>query len=215
MLPPASFVIRQCSSDSCSFRFPVEKDNPRGLICPHCGAETVLSVEIVSSPPNPPVHLPGTTIFQGLLDNVRSTFNVGAIFRTADGLGFRKLHLCGITPTPDHPKIGKTALGAEHDVAWQYHRSSLLAAQQLKSEGAILWALEASAASISLTQAVQEQPIERLVLIAGNERAGVDPHLLQLCDRVIWIPMQGHKESLNVAIAFSIAAYSLRFSRLL
>ena len=138
---------------------------------------------------------------------------LGAIFRTADGAGFRNIHLCGITPTPDHPKIGKTALGAENILPWICHRNSLQAARKLKKEGAVLWALENSPNSVSFYQAIVDIPEAPLVLIVGNERAGVDPELLALCDQVLWLPMHGIKESLNVAVAFSIAAYSLRYTK--
>ena len=205
------FVIRECTRVSCRFRFPIEKMNKRALQCPLCGARTDLAVEIPPPYPLPEVEVPKTCVVDVFLDNIRSTFNVGAIFRTADGVGFRNIHLCGITPTPDNPKIGKTALGAESSLAWSYHRNNLDAARKLKSEGAVLWALEYTPGAILLHQAVCDIPPVPLVLVVGNERSGVDPDLLALCDRVVWIPMQGHKESLNVAVAFSIAAYALRY----
>ncbi len=208
----ARFVIRLCSSPLCEFRFPVEIENSHARTCPKCGAETIVAVEISPQPPfQIPVSDPQTPILEALLDNVRSTFNVGAIFRTADGAGFRHLYLCGITPTPQHPKIAKTALGAEINLAWTYSPNSLTTAKKLKGEGNQLWALEFAPHAVSLFDAVQDRPASSIILIAGNERTGVDPELLALCDRIIWIPMQGQKESLNVAVAFSIAAYTLRY----
>ncbi len=207
------FVIRQCARSTCLFRFPVEREHARASLCPVCGAEAPVQVEVGPAQPPPAIsQQPNPPVFEAFLDNIRSTFNVGAIFRTADGCGFRRLHLCGITPTPENPKVAKTALGAETTLAWSYARNSLLAARALKQQGAVLWALESSPIAISLVDAVHLPKQAPLVLIAGNELAGVDPELLELCDRVVWIPMQGSKESLNVAVAFSIAAYALRYS---
>jgi tRNA G18 (ribose-2'-O)-methylase SpoU len=212
-MPTSRFVIRQCTRPGCLFRFPVETDFKRANICPKCGAETTIAVEI---PPGSaafdPGPIPTLPRLEAFLDNIRSTFNVGAIFRTADGAGFSHLHLCGITPTPENPKVGKTALGAEAGMAWSYHLNSLMAARELKRQGAVLWALEGIPSAVSLFQAIEVGlPPAPVVLIAGNELSGVDPELLELCDRVLWIPMQGSKESLNVAVAFSIAAYTLRY----
>jgi len=207
------FVIRECTGSSCRFRFPIEKNNQRAHQCPKCGALTNLVVVFPPPPTFPEVHFPTPVILDAFLDNLRSTFNVGAIFRTADGAGFRNIHLCGITPTPDHPKIRKTALGTEKNLPWMYHRNSLEAAQSLKNEGAVLWALEFAPKANSLYRAMGEMPHVPLVLVVGNERAGVDPDLLDLCDRVVWIPMHGQKESLNVAVAFSIAAYAIRYAQ--
>ncbi len=147
-----------------------------------------------------------------MLDNIRSTYNVGSIFRAADGAGLRHLHLCGITPTPENPKVAKTALGAEKSVSWDYHRNSIIAAQELKEHGFRVICLEASPRARSifdLDPSINEHPI---LLVAGNEITGVDPDLLAISDQVVWIPMQGQKESLNVALAFGIAAYTLRYS---
>jgi tRNA G18 (ribose-2'-O)-methylase SpoU len=139
-----------------------------------------------------------------LVDNVRSLYNVGAIFRTADGAGIRRLHLCGITPTPENPKLAKTALGAEESVAWRYWPNALEAAQALQADGAYLMALERTPAALLLQSA---QPTPKTLLIVGNEVAGVDPAILDLADVCIAIPMAGRKRSLNVATAFGIAAY--------
>jgi tRNA G18 (ribose-2'-O)-methylase SpoU len=146
-----------------------------------------------------------------LLDNIRSTFNVGSIFRASDGAGLRRLHLCGITPTPDNPKVAKTALGAEVTVDWSYHLNAIQAAQSLKAQGFSICALEATADSCSIFQAPAVLFSSPLLLVVGNEVTGVDPELLDLSDAVLSIPMQGKKESLNVSIAFGIAAYTLRF----
>jgi 23S rRNA (guanosine2251-2'-O)-methyltransferase len=184
----------------------------RAHLCPKCGADAPIAVDIQPyTSPRVDHPIPQSTVVGALLDNIRSTFNVGAIFRTADGLGFQHIHCCGITPTPDNPKVGKTALGAEKNIAWSYAPNSLLAARDLRNEGAVLWALEGTPNAIPLNLAVRQKIGSPLILIAGNEIIGVDPELLALCDQVVWIPMAGQKESLNVAVAFSMAAYALRF----
>jgi len=149
---------------------------------------------------------------QALLDNVRSTFNVGSIFRSADGAGLQHLYLCGITPTPDHPKLAKTALGAESNVPWSQHRNALDLAAMLQAQGYQLWALETTATALPL-QAAPPLPAKGVVLVVGNEVTGVDPALLARCTQVVALPMDGQKRSLNVAVAFGIASYTLRFLR--
>jgi tRNA G18 (ribose-2'-O)-methylase SpoU len=150
-----------------------------------------------------------------LLDNIRSTFNVGAMMRTADGAGLRHLHLCGITATPTHRGVAKTALGAEVAVPWSYHRNGVDAACMLDERGYRLWALESRDDACSLFTVPLPMAGEApLALVVGNERAGVDPGILPLCERIVHIPMEGIKESLNVAIAFGIAAYTIRFGTL-
>lgn len=150
--------------------------------------------------------------FEVLLDNLRSVYNVGAIFRTSDGAGVRKVHLCGTTPTPDHVRLSKTALGTEQTIPWTYHTNSLIKAQKLGASGRLLWALERTNSSSSVFAAGKPvAPTESIVIVVGNEVAGVDPEILALCDEVLHIPMSGTKESLNVAVAFGIAIYMLRF----
>jgi tRNA G18 (ribose-2'-O)-methylase SpoU len=133
------------------------------------------------------------------------------MFRTADGAGVRKLHLAGITTTPEHPKAAKTALGAESVVAWKYHRNAVDAAFELREEGAQLWAIEDTPQATPLFDTTAELPGSTIVLVVGNELVGVDPGILEACERTVRIPMQGVKRSLNVAVAFGVAAYYLRF----
>jgi tRNA G18 (ribose-2'-O)-methylase SpoU len=155
----------------------------------------------------PPYGTPSLHLF---LDNLRSTYNVGSLFRTADGVGVEQIHLCGITPTPGHPKVAKTALGAETRVGWRYYRNALQAAAELKAAGVQLWALEIHPQARSL---FEMRPLQdhALALIIGNEVAGIDPGLLAASDQIVQLPMLGHKRSLNVASAGAIALYQLRF----
>ena len=118
------------------------------------------------------------------------------------------LYLCGVTATPANHKLAKTALGAEHDVAWSHHRNSVDLAHTLLASGNHLWALETAPGATSIFDL--DPPLSPLVLVVGNEVTGVDPGLLALCERHIAIPMFGRKKSLNVATAFGIAAVLLR-----
>jgi 23S rRNA (guanosine2251-2'-O)-methyltransferase len=153
---------------------------------------------------------------EALLDNIRSAWNVGSIFRTADGLGVSKLYLCGITPTPDNEAVRKTSLGAEETVAWEYSRNAMETAKKLKGEGYRVIALEQDERSIPIDTLVPERSaaqskgmLTKDVLILGNEVTGVDPGLLDLCDLIVHIPMHGQKRSFNVEVAFAIAAFQL------
>ena len=150
-------------------------------------------------------------VIEGFLHNIRSVYNVGSLFRSADGAGLAHLHLCGYTATPAHRKLHKTALGAEEVVAWSHHRDGLGVASRLRAAGSHLWALELTADAESLYD-VRQLPIDApVVLMVGNEVDGLEPELLALCERVLAIPMSGVKESLNVAVAFGVAAYHLAY----
>jgi tRNA G18 (ribose-2'-O)-methylase SpoU len=150
---------------------------------------------------------------EALLDNVRSAWNVGSIFRSADGAGFTHLYLCGITPTPEYPGTLKTSLGAEKSLPWSQHLDGCQAGRSLTQSGYRLWALENDprASTLYELQDIAKEPGENdtIVLVVGNEVAGVDPELLDLCERVLYLPMHGMKRSYNVAVSFGIAAHYL------
>ena len=203
-----TYQIRQCTNESCRLRFPMPPDAAPGERCPFCRGKTVVVAESnAPSEPTPSANPVARLPIEALLDNVRSLFNVGSIFRSADGAGFRRLHLCGITPTPENPKLAKTALGAEQAVDWQHDRNGVDAVAALDRQGLVIWALEEHPQAESLmTVALPQQP---LVLVVGNEVTGVDPGILAQCDKIIAIPMHGVKRSLNVATAFGVAAVIL------
>ena len=143
---------------------------------------------------------------------------MGSMFRTADGAGVSHLHLGGVTPTPEHPKLAKTALGAERMVAWSRHPDACRGAAQLSADGRRLWALEGGPRSSSLFEpevaaevAAMRARDQTLVLVLGHEVSGVDPRIVSECERVVHLPMMGHKDSLNVSVTLGIAAYWLRF----
>ncbi|MCI0695886.1 RNA methyltransferase [candidate division KSB1 bacterium] len=144
--------------------------------------------------------------FVAVLDNIRSLHNVGSIFRTADAAGAGKLYLCGMTGTPPRQEIRKAALGAEETVAWEYFHQTSDAVAKLKSEGYYLIALENAPNSVDYRRAAYQFP---LALIIGHEYNGISPDILARCDAVISLPMRGVKISLNVAVAFGVAAYEI------
>ena len=226
----------ECTDQACGFRFPAtERD--RALLdedrCPRCGQDTVATTTYLQEPYNltpsatDVVHSP---IIETVIDNVRSIHNVGSIFRSADGAGVQHLHLCGITPSPEHPKLAKTALGAQDTLLWTHHNNSIAAVKTLRARGFRLWALEEAGAVAALPRQASartmktvslfdldnyadekdEPAISPIALIIGNEVAGVDPDLLTLCDRILYVPMTGQKRSLNVAVAYGIAVFWLR-----
>jgi tRNA G18 (ribose-2'-O)-methylase SpoU len=139
-----------------------------------------------------------------LLDNVRSLWNVGSMFRTADACGVAELILTGITGCPPRDAISKTALGAEEAVAWRYRAEALEALRELEAEGWSPVALETGAGGTRLDEI--EWP-GRTCLVVGNENRGVSPEVLDACERRVSIPMCGVKDSLNVAVAFGIAVH--------
>jgi 23S rRNA (guanosine2251-2'-O)-methyltransferase len=216
MMSPDRLFIRQCMRPNCGFRFPVGDQSEFKETCPKCGGPT----RIIQSPyPDlkaKPQPNPGNGLaIEVLFDNIRSAMNVGSMFRTADGAGIHHIHLCGITPTPDHQKVAKTALGAEFSVPWTQHWDAVSAAEALKINGCEIWALEGGTRSKSIFEVLTNLPQLPILLVVGNEVSGVDPAILEICDEIIHLPMQGVKHSLNVAVAFGIAVYTLRFSNMI
>jgi tRNA G18 (ribose-2'-O)-methylase SpoU len=145
-----------------------------------------------------------------LLENVRSLWNVGSMFRTADGAGFGRLVLTGITGAPPRPEITKTALGADTVVPWEYEADPLAAVQRIKDAGFRLLALETAPNARPLAEV---NPQGAVCLVIGHEVAGISARILALADDVALLPMRGRKTSLNVAVAFGIAAYHLAEAR--
>jgi len=208
------YDIRVCENPACGLRYPLVEGHPFGMRCPLClGSTKAVLTRPLSPEPFSPLNEQNPTPRQRLhavLDSVRSAWNVGAIFRTADGLGVEKLYLCGITPTPENDAVRKTSLGAEETVEWEYARDAVKLTARLKAEGFALWGLEQDMRSVTLGDSEMggwQKTDKRIALILGNEVTGVDPDLLDLCDRIVHIPMQGKKRSLNVEVAFAIAAW--------
>jgi len=152
---------------------------------------------------------PGRTVHPvaAVAHRVRSAHNVGAMLRTSDAAGLAHLYLTGFTPTPAHPSVHKTALGAEDWVPWSHHDDVIGLIRRLQAEGYTVVALEQTAAP---------RPVDRfhasdfpLAFVVGNEVEGVAAEVLAACDAAVEIPQYGQKHSLNVSVAFGIAAYDL------
>ena len=215
---PAGWIC-ECSNPACILRFPAALDDDRRLVCPVCGAPTICQLlppkegEEGGAATDPTGRTPvGGPTIRLLLDNIRSTYNVGSLLRTAEGAGIVHVHLCGICPRPDHPKVAKTGLGAEEIVPWSSHPNGPAAARQLLDEGWRLWSLETGARAEPIFH-IRSQNADRVVLAVGSEIAGVDPTLLDMSERIVCLPMDGAKRSLNVASAGAVAIYWLRYAR--
>lgn len=145
-----------------------------------------------------------------VLDNIRSMHNVGSVFRTADALRLEGLYLCGISGTPPHAEIHKSALGAEEVVDWKCFQDTTEAIQKLKDKGYMVWSLEQAEHSVLLPQIEEHitgsQP---LAIVLGNEVEGVQQEVIDLSDGVIEIEQYGTKHSMNVSVAAGIVMWYL------
>jgi 23S rRNA (guanosine2251-2'-O)-methyltransferase len=143
-----------------------------------------------------------------VLDNVRSHLNVGSVFRTADAFLIEAIYLCGITGTPPHRDIQKTALGATETVAWRYFETTQDAIAELKSNGYIIAAVE-QAENATMLNEVNYDSKEKLAVVFGNEVDGVDQNIVSASDMVIEIPQFGTKHSLNISVSVGIVVWEL------
>lgn len=141
-----------------------------------------------------------------ILDNVRSLHNVGSVFRTADAFLVEAVYLCGITSTPPHAEIHKTALGAENTVTWKYFENTQDALTDLKSMGYIVYAIEQAEGS-TLLPVLELDDTQKYAVIFGNEVKGVQQSVVDICDGCIEIPQFGTKHSLNVSVTGGIILY--------
>ena len=139
-----------------------------------------------------------------IVDNIRSAYNVGSIFRTADGVGCCEIFVCGISPKPDHIKVAKTALGATESVTWKYFKTTNDAIEFLKEKGVPVWSVELAPGAVNYTDV--KYP-EEVGIIFGHETEGVSRYTLEKSDKIISIPMNGKKNSLNVATCAGIILY--------
>ncbi len=157
--------------------------------------------------------------FYFILHNLRSAYNVGSIFRTADGIGVEKIYLTGYTMTPfdgvrpyetkPERMLGKTALGADKTVPWEKCEDFAELVGRLKSEKVQILALEQTPESVNYTEFTPDTNAAGVALVLGNEPDGLDEEALALTDAAVEIPMRGKKKSLNVAVAAGVAGYRL------
>jgi 23S rRNA (guanosine2251-2'-O)-methyltransferase len=148
-----------------------------------------------------------------VLDNIRSLHNVGSAFRTADAFRFEKIYLAGITGTPPHREIEKSALGATRSVEWEYAETTEALLKKLKENGYTIVIIEQTTTSIPLHQ-FDPQPQTRYCLVFGNEVNGVSEEALPLADLALEVPQHGTKHSLNVSVCLGIITWEF-FRKLL
>jgi 23S rRNA (guanosine2251-2'-O)-methyltransferase len=143
-----------------------------------------------------------------VLDNIRSQNNIGSVFRTADAFRVSEIHLCGITATPPHREIHKTALGATESVTWKYFSSTIDSIRELRGAGFKIYAVEQTTSSISIDQFYPEENT-KFAVIFGNEVQGVDENVIKEVDFCLEIPQFGTKHSLNISVAVGIVIWDL------
>jgi len=148
-----------------------------------------------------------------VLENIRSAYNVGSVFRTADAFLLESIYLIGYTAQPPHKEIKKTALGAEETVEWHYFADTKSAIENLKNNGYKVYAVEQVVNSISLENLTIDYD-EKIAVIFGNEVSGVEQDIILLCDGCIEIPQLGMKHSLNIATAAGVVLWEIIRTRM-
>ena len=142
-----------------------------------------------------------------VLENIRSAYNVGSVFRTADAFLLQGIYICGYTAYPPHKEIKKTALGADETVHWKHFKRVSEALEDLKKQGYIVYAIEQAKNSIPLHGF--QPSVLKLAVVFGNEVTGVEQATIEQCDGCIEIPQWGMKHSLNVSVAAGIVLWEL------
>jgi tRNA G18 (ribose-2'-O)-methylase SpoU len=200
-------MIRECTNPDCRLRFPICNPAEDTIYCPSCGesAHIVEDIPIVYNLRENKEKANWHNIVL-ILDNIRSAYNVGSIIRTSDALGVQEIYFCGITPTRANPKINKTSLGAENPLNTYVFKNGLDAISTAKSQDYQIIALDTSHDAIPLDR-FHPRGRKNIALVLGNEKAGIDPGILPICDHLVEIPMSGQKESLNVSVACGIALF--------
>jgi len=141
-----------------------------------------------------------------VLDNIRSSNNIGSVFRTADAFRIECIHLCGITSTPPNKEIQKTALGSTSSVEWKYFENTIESIKQLKNEGYLIYSIEQADESCKLDTYIPEIG-KKIALVFGNEVKGVGNKIIELSDKCIEIPQFGTKHSLNISVSAGIVIW--------
>lgn len=145
-----------------------------------------------------------------VLDDVRSLHNIGAVFRTSDAFLISRIYLCGITATPPHPEMHKTALGAEFTVEWKYCKTTQEAVNELHADGYAVLAIEQCEGSMMLDEFRQGKD-KKYAVVLGNEVKGVKQEVVDMCDGCIEIPQYGTKHSLNVSVTAGIVLWEFAY----
>lgn len=142
-----------------------------------------------------------------VLENIRSAYNVGSVFRTADAFLLEGIYICGYTAYPPHKEIKKTALGAEETVHWKHFKHIKEAIEELRNNGYTIYAVEQALDSIKLNEYVDTN--QKIAVVFGNEISGVEQSTIALCDGCIEIPQLGMKHSLNISVAAGIVLWEV------
>ena len=143
-----------------------------------------------------------------VLDNIRSLNNVGAVFRTSDAFLIEKIYLCGITATPPHREIHKTALGATESVDWEYKENTLALINELKAQGVVVAAIEQVENSVMLDE-FSLDATKKIAIVLGNEVKGVQQEVVSAADYCVEIPQKGTKHSLNISVSCGVVLWDL------
>ncbi len=143
-----------------------------------------------------------------VLDNIRSLNNVGAVFRTSDAFLIEKIYLCGITATPPHREIHKTALGATESVDWEYKENTLALVNELKVQGVVVAAIEQAENSVMLDE-FSLDATKKIAIVLGNEVKGVQQEVVSAADYCVEIPQKGTKHSLNISVSCGVVLWDL------
>ena len=149
------------------------------------------------------------------LHDIRSVYNVGSIFRTADAVGIDHIYLSGYTPLPvdrfgrERSDMAKVAIGAEKTVSWSQLKNPLQDIQKLKEKGARVIGVEQDKNSIDIFTYQKPDNVSEIIIAMGEEVSGMEHNQIEICDDIVEIPMRGKKESLNVSVAFGVAVYQI------
>lgn len=149
-----------------------------------------------------------------VLENIRSAYNVGSVFRTSDAFLVEAIYIIGYSARPPHKEIKKTALGAEETVTWKYFKTTVEAIEELRAGGFNVYAAEQAEGSYKLN-AISFDPSEKIAVVFGNEVTGVEQSTIALCDGCLEIPQLGMKHSLNIATAVGVVLWELVRSRIM
>lgn len=149
-----------------------------------------------------------------VLENIRSAYNVGSVFRTSDAFLVEAIYIIGYSAKPPHKEIKKTALGAEETVNWKYFKTTAEAIEELRARGFNVYAAEQAEGSYKLN-AIGFEPNEKIAVVFGNEVTGVEQSTIALCDGCLEIPQLGMKHSLNIATAAGVILWELVRSRIM
>ncbi len=208
---PTEFLVA-CPDPACGYDIVVLAELAwRRVACPACGAEgAAIDAGVrrrlrASAPPEPLPAVPAEALV-AVLEDLRSVHNVGSILRSCDAFAVDLVIMTGVTATPEHARIARTALGAERVVRWAWRADAVTVARELAGRGVAVVALERSAGATPLADLRVARPV---ALVVGNEVAGVSGPVLAAARCHVAIPMAGTKTSLNAAVAFGVAAWQL------